>query len=279
MWEPTELQKISGSESFLLIILWRVFSEELNASDYFGPVYIKYFRNELPVTTAVRVEKGHHGEYGWGVYFEQGRHRCVLAGTVANRPEEEAWEDTLWTACAEWANFAPVLGKPKIHREALWAPDEFGHIFAGDTFESEYAAASEHRRALMDKFAAGTWKFAQVYEFLSASEEDPPKRADGYAYHAAASRRIRISDGPSLWEEGQVVFAPPSSQPVAGTSPQFDFSTLGATSSWRARRGQNRIKRFRAGLGPGQCSHLFWRILAETFTTHRLIQPMVGAGT
>jgi hypothetical protein len=57
--------------------------------------YIKFFRNELPVSAAVGVEKGHHGEYGWGVYFEQGPHRCVLAGTVADRPEEEAWEDTM----------------------------------------------------------------------------------------------------------------------------------------------------------------------------------------
>jgi hypothetical protein len=57
--------------------------------------YVKYFRSELPVTAAIRVEKGYHGDYGWGVYFEQGRHRCVLAGTVVNRPEEEAWEDKI----------------------------------------------------------------------------------------------------------------------------------------------------------------------------------------
>jgi hypothetical protein len=37
--------------------------------------YIKYFRSELPVTAGIRVEKGHHGDYGWGVYFEQGRLR------------------------------------------------------------------------------------------------------------------------------------------------------------------------------------------------------------
>jgi hypothetical protein len=165
--------------------------------------YIKYFRDELPVTAALRVEKGHHGDYGWGVYFEQGRHRCVLAGTVVDRPEEEAWEDTMWTACAEWANFEAVLGRQKFHRETLWAPDEFGHIFAGDTFEAEYAVASEFRRAAMKKFALGTRKFAQAYEFRSAAEADPPERADGYAYHAAASRRVRISDGPSLWDEGQ----------------------------------------------------------------------------
>jgi hypothetical protein len=133
----------------------------------------------------------------------------------------------MWTACAEWASFEPTLGKPKVHRETLWAPDEFGQIFTGDTFEAEHAAASEYRRAVMDNLALGTRKFAQAYEFPSATEEDPPKRADGYAYHVAASRRIRISDGPSLWEERQVVFAPPSSQSVAGTSPRFDFSSLG----------------------------------------------------
>jgi hypothetical protein len=200
--------------------------------------YIKYFRDELPVTAAVRVEKGHHGDCGWGVYFEQRRRRCVLAGTVVDRPEEEAWEDTMWTACAEWANFEPVLGRQKYHRETLLAPDQFGHIFAGDTFEAEYAAASEYRRAAMDKFALGTRKFAQAYEFRSAAEEDPPNPADGYAYHAPASRRVRISDGPSLWEEGQVVFVSPSSQSVAGTSPQVvDISSL------RGRRVQD---------GPGE---------------------------
>jgi hypothetical protein len=171
--------------------------------------YIRFFRDELPVTAAIRVEKGLHGYYGWGVYFELGRHRCALAGTVVDRPEEEVWEDAMWMAVAEWASFEPKLGQPKIHQETLWAPDEFTHIFAGDTFEAGYAVASEYRKAVMDRFALGTRKFAQAYEFRSATQEDPPKRADGYAYHAAASRRVRISDGPSLWDEGQVVFVPP----------------------------------------------------------------------
>jgi hypothetical protein len=79
----------------------------------------------------------------------------------------------------------------------------------------------------MDAFAEGTRKFAQAYEYRSWAEGEPPKRADGYAYHAASSRRILISDGPSLWEEGQVVFAPPPSPTVAGTSPIFEFRSLG----------------------------------------------------
>jgi hypothetical protein len=132
----------------------------------------------------------------------------------------------------------PVLGQPKIHQETLWAPDEFAHIFAGDTYAEEYSRASERRKELMNSFAAGTQKFAQMYEFRSASEEDPQKRADGYACHAASSRRVRISDGPSLWDEGQVVFAPPSSQSLAGTSRQVDISSL------RGRRVQD-------GLGEG----------------------------
>jgi hypothetical protein len=122
--------------------------------------YIKYFRSELPVTAAIRVEKGHHGDYGWRVYFEQGRHRCVLAGTLVDRPEEEIWEDTMWMACAAWATFEPILGQPKIHQETLWTPDEFGHIFAGDSFAEQYQAASEFRKGMMDAFATGTCKFA-----------------------------------------------------------------------------------------------------------------------
>jgi hypothetical protein len=152
------------------------------------------FRNDLLVTATMRVEKGHHREYGWGVYFEQGRHRCILARTLANRPEEEAWEDTLWTACAEWASFEPVLGQPKTHCETLWAPDEFTHIFEVETFGQQAANASEYRLAQMARFAVGTQEFAQMYEWHSYADSDPPKRADYYAYHAAASRRIRISD-------------------------------------------------------------------------------------
>jgi hypothetical protein len=79
----------------------------------------------LEITASIRIENGRHGEYGWGVYFEQGRHGCILAGTVVNRSEEEAWEDSLWTACAEWASFMPALGQPEIHHETLWTPDDF----------------------------------------------------------------------------------------------------------------------------------------------------------
>jgi hypothetical protein len=184
--------------------------------------YIRHFRNDLPVTAAMRVEKGYHGEYGWGVYFEQERHRCVLAGTVANRPEEEAWEDTLWTACAEWASFEPMIGRPKIHWQTLWAPDEFTHMFEDGVFDQQYACASEFRKRAMDRFAMGTQKLAQTYKWHSHAEsEPPPRRADGYAYHAAVSWRIRISGGPSLWDEVHVVFAPPPSQKVARTSPQL----------------------------------------------------------
>jgi hypothetical protein len=123
-------------------------------------------------------------------------------------------------ACAEWASFEPVLGQLKIHHETLWAPDEFTHIFEDGAFDEQYVQASDYKKRLMERFATGTQKFGQVYEWHSHADMDPPKRADDYTYHAAASRRIRISDGPSLWEEGQVVFAPPPSQTVAGTSPQ-----------------------------------------------------------
>jgi hypothetical protein len=132
----------------------------------------------------------------------------------------------LFTAYAEWANFEPVPGREKVHREVLWTPDEFTHVFEDGMFDQAYACASEYRERLMERFAAGTRKFKQVCEWHSHADSEPPRRADGYAYHAASSRRIRISDGPSLWDQGQVVFAPPPSQKVARTSPQSGPSGL-----------------------------------------------------
>jgi hypothetical protein len=85
----------------------------------------------------------------------------------------------------------------------------------------EIDRASEYRQKQMARFAIDTQSFEQQYEWHSAAESDPPKREEYYSYHAAASRRIRISDGPSLLDQGQVVFAPPASQSVApGTSPK-----------------------------------------------------------
>jgi hypothetical protein len=190
--------------------------------------YIERFRNDFPVTAVIRVEKGHQGEYGWGVCFEQGRHRCILAGTVANRPAEEAWEDALWTACAERASSRLVLGQPeKIHVEKLWTPDEFAHMFEEGMYEQQFGIASEYCREQMVRFAVGTQSFGQHYEWHSYADSDPPKRADYHAYHAAASQRIRISDGPSLLDQSQVVFAAPASQEEApGTSPQSANPTV-----------------------------------------------------
>jgi hypothetical protein len=176
--------------------------------------YLKHFRNDLEVTASIRIEKGRHGEYGWGVYFEQGRHRCVLAGTVSGTDK-----DAMWTACAEWANFEPVLGQVKIHNEKLWTPDEFLHIFMeleGDLGTSQvYQSAPPYRRAQIERFSAGVAKFRQGFEWHAHADSDQPVRADTYSYHAAASRRFRISDGPDLWSQGRVVFVPPVSQPVA----------------------------------------------------------------
>jgi hypothetical protein len=85
--------------------------------------YLKYFKNDKEVVASMQIEQGHQGDFGWGVFFEQGRRRCVLIGTISRRPEEEAMEDGLWTACAERANFEPVVGQPKTHVETLYFPE------------------------------------------------------------------------------------------------------------------------------------------------------------
>jgi hypothetical protein len=58
-----------------------------NVDDGFAH-YLKYFRNDLEVTASIRIESERHGEYVWGVHFEQGRQRCILAGTVLGSDED-----------------------------------------------------------------------------------------------------------------------------------------------------------------------------------------------
>jgi hypothetical protein len=82
--------------------------------------YLKDFRHDREVRASIQVEQGHYGEVGWGVLFEQGRHRCLLAGTVTNRSGDEIFENAFWTACAELANSEPVVGKPKVHQETCF---------------------------------------------------------------------------------------------------------------------------------------------------------------
>jgi hypothetical protein len=65
--------------------------------------YVSEFEPSPEVPAAVLVEKGWQEEHGWAVFFEQGRHRCILAGTQLGRPEEEAEEDATWEALAAWA--------------------------------------------------------------------------------------------------------------------------------------------------------------------------------
>jgi hypothetical protein len=100
--------------------------------------YLKYFRNDREVMASIRIERGRHGEFGWGVHFEHGRHRCILAGTVVGSDE-----DAIWTACAEWANFEPVPGQVKIHVEKLWTPDDFGFVIS--TFSTQVSKGSSSR--------------------------------------------------------------------------------------------------------------------------------------
>jgi hypothetical protein len=80
---------------------------------------VSHFKSTEPVTAAIQVEHGIQGEYGWAVYFEQGRHRCVITGVDSGKPAEEALEDAIWKSCAEWASFQPISGMVKEHVEQV----------------------------------------------------------------------------------------------------------------------------------------------------------------
>jgi hypothetical protein len=119
--------------------------------------YVSHFKPEELVCAAIQVWQGLQGEYGWEVYFQQGRHRCVLTGVVSGRPAEEALEDAMWKACAEWASFQPARGAEKEHEEHAYGMYGCTHCFK-DQFQigSEYyQQASPERKWLVEKFAAG----------------------------------------------------------------------------------------------------------------------------
>jgi hypothetical protein len=178
--------------------------------------FVKRFRNDQEVIAAIQVEQGRHGEYGRGAYFEQGRHRCILAGTVANRRKGEALEDMVWTVCAASANSEPVLGQTEVHQENLWVSDEVaGALYDWDSLgdlscTKGYERATQYQKEQMGRFSAGIRKFGQALSCNPATDGESG-RAMGYAQQAAASRRFRVSDGPELWSQGQVVFSPPQS--------------------------------------------------------------------
>jgi hypothetical protein len=118
--------------------------------------YVSHFKHRELVCAAIHVEQGLQGEYGWAVYFQQGRHRCVLTAVVSGRPSEEVLKDSMWKARAELANFQPMPGIEKEHEEHVYGMNGCTHCFE-DQFQvySEYCQqASPERKWLMEKFAA-----------------------------------------------------------------------------------------------------------------------------
>jgi hypothetical protein len=208
--------------------------------------------------------------------FEQGRHRCSLAGTVADRPVDEAEDDALCIACAEWANFEPVVGKPKVHQETCFFTEYCTHFFEGDPHLSDlsgsrwYQEASPFRRSVVERFCAGICKFANPPTLLPLSEGW--ERAAVYVAKVAASRRFQVSDGANLWSHGVPYFVSPP-YPKVATAPGHAgswhqlglcFST-GAEFS-EARRGRNGMRAFPRREGTLTMFMPFLEDSSQTFT-------------
>jgi hypothetical protein len=128
--------------------------------------FVSHYRPYQPVIASFSVEQGLYGEWRWGIFFQQSRHRCIMAGVVSNRPEEEAREDALWTAAPVSASFEPIPGQPKEHPGLPYFPEESTHFFEGngltDLSETElYQNASPYRKALIEDFCRGCQKFTR----------------------------------------------------------------------------------------------------------------------
>jgi hypothetical protein len=210
-----------------------------NVDKGFTP-YLQYFKPNQEVAALMQISQGYQGEYGWGVFFQQWRHRCVLSGTVSGRPADEALEDVLWTACAEWASFLPRLGECKTHKETFYFTEDCTHffdIYGGHLHdlsgEPVYQEASPFRKELIEKFCRGVQSFAESFDVQPLSEMED-KRALCYMNSAVSSRRFQIADGANYWSSRATSFAPPASDEVPGAYPpgagliQFGGRVLGA---------------------------------------------------
>lgn len=130
--------------------------------------YLKYFRPDREVAALMQVTERLQDECGCGVFSQQGRHKCMLTGTVSGRPEEEAEEDAMWTECAELVNSESVVGKPTAHVETLYFTEACTHFFEENIDRLHdlsdtplYEEASPYRKEHIERFCTGIRKFAE----------------------------------------------------------------------------------------------------------------------
>jgi hypothetical protein len=151
----------------------------------------------------------------------------VLTGVDSGRPAEEALEDAIWKACAEWASFQPIPGAAKEHVEQVLGMDSCTFCFE-DQFQigSEYyLRSSPERNRRMEKFAEGCARTNFEFNPSDISQE----RIGRYATNAASSGRYQIADGPDfrkLERESAPVVVPPAPQSTLGASPEPDSGSL-----------------------------------------------------
>jgi hypothetical protein len=151
------------------------------------------------VSASIQIEQGHFEESGWGVLFEQGRNRCLLAEAAPGRPIDEAVNDALWIACTQWENFEPDVGEPKVHQETCFFAEYCTHFFergpnlrdmSGKRWCQE---ASECKRRVIERFCMGMRKLANPL-ILQPLIEGWERSAD-YVARVAASRQFQVPDG------------------------------------------------------------------------------------
>jgi hypothetical protein len=179
--------------------------------------FITHFKPQQDVEASICVEKGLQNEYWQSVFFQQGRHWCVLAGVLGGRPEEEWLEDAMWTACSAWENFDPVHGKLKERPEALFVPESCTHFFEGNedtlfdlSHTQLYREASPFRKQLIEDFCLGFRKFESP-PFLGPLM-DAPLRYQGYAKFRASSRRYQVYDSEDCWTQASSFEVGPDSE-------------------------------------------------------------------
>jgi hypothetical protein len=73
----------------------------------------------------------------------------------------------MWTACAAWANFQPVVWEAKAHEETLLFPDECTHFFEGNEDTLHDSSDERFVRRTILEIRTGSTIFTKIPDGLS----------------------------------------------------------------------------------------------------------------
>jgi hypothetical protein len=156
---------------------------------------------DIPMTATMSIEKGCHGEYALGIFFQQEKRRCLLTETLIGQYDDV---ETFWYTMMMWAKFQPRAATPRKEPGQLYYPAAATHIiekywdFLNDPIQHPDCTESDFTRVAMTHFAEAL-SVMDLSSFKPAVDAEASEKAWRAASKAALSRTLPIQDAPDFW--------------------------------------------------------------------------------